>query len=302
MTGTYVTSITTFDAQGELDEHALRGHFRRMAAARVGVYVAGPAAEGWSLRPDEVRRSLEIAVEELRGRVPVRWMGVEPRHTDEMLERVELAGATGVDALQIYCPDLGHGQKPTASELERYFLTVLASTRTPCVISSHEWEGYLVPAPLLRELADSFSHVIGFNITCANIFYLSEVVDRVGDRAEIHVGGPFNLVTALVVGATGYLSTIPNFAPRLCQDIIDHWRAGDVQAAGLAWRRLLRLKRVLYGTGANPPPVVKAAMDHLGLPGTGIRPPQLPASDAERAIIAGALDEAGVRATETTAR
>ena len=63
-----------------MDEVALRGHLRRMAAAGIGVYLGGGGSgEGYVLSPDETRRLLQIGVEELQGKVPVRAMGVEPR-------------------------------------------------------------------------------------------------------------------------------------------------------------------------------------------------------------------------------
>ncbi len=99
---TFCCSITPFAADGSLDERALRAHFARLSAAGVGVYVAGSSpGEGYALSRDEVRRCLEIAVAELRGRVPVRAMGVEPRSARDMVEHTALAAACGVDAVQI---------------------------------------------------------------------------------------------------------------------------------------------------------------------------------------------------------
>ena len=77
---TFVISITPFDAAGNLDEGAFRSHLQRLAASGIGVYVGGSGSgEGYTLTGQESRRLLEIAVEELKGKVPVRAMGVEPR-------------------------------------------------------------------------------------------------------------------------------------------------------------------------------------------------------------------------------
>jgi 4-hydroxy-tetrahydrodipicolinate synthase len=67
---TYAISITPFDAQQALDETALRGHLRRLADAGIGVYVCGGGSgEAFTLSMAEQRRVLEIAIEELRGKV-----------------------------------------------------------------------------------------------------------------------------------------------------------------------------------------------------------------------------------------
>jgi 4-hydroxy-tetrahydrodipicolinate synthase len=100
---TFVISITPFAADGSFDEPGVRRHMRRMAAAGIGLYLGGGGSgEGFVLRRDEARRLLEVGVEELKGKVPVRSMGTEPRTADEMVEYVRLAKAAGVDATQIY--------------------------------------------------------------------------------------------------------------------------------------------------------------------------------------------------------
>ena len=112
---TFVISITPFTEDGAVDEVALRGHLRRMAAAGIGVYLGGGGSgEGYVLSPDETRRLLQIGVEELQGKVPVRAMGVEPRTSLDMIEYLEMVSGIGVDAAQIYSLDQGHGHRPTA--------------------------------------------------------------------------------------------------------------------------------------------------------------------------------------------
>src|SRR5580692_11523738 len=88
---TFVISITPFTQDGALDEAAVRGHLRRMAAAGIGVYLGGGGSgEGYVLSPDETKRLLQIGVEELQGKVPVRAMGVEPRTSLDMIEYMEM--------------------------------------------------------------------------------------------------------------------------------------------------------------------------------------------------------------------
>src|SRR4029450_4412163 len=83
----FVISITPFDADGDIDFGALRAHFARLAESGVGVYVGGGGSgEGHALLPSEVDRLLEIAFEDLVGKVPTRAMGVEPRTARQMIE------------------------------------------------------------------------------------------------------------------------------------------------------------------------------------------------------------------------
>src|SRR5205814_7239246 len=67
---TFVISITPFDKKERFDEEGLRGHFRRLAASGIGVYVAGGGSgEAYTLSKSETKRVLEIVVEVLKGKV-----------------------------------------------------------------------------------------------------------------------------------------------------------------------------------------------------------------------------------------
>ena len=135
---TFVISLTPFSVDGSLDEEGLRGHLRRLGAAGIGVYLAGSGSgEGYTLTPGEVARVLEIGAEELGGKVPLRAMGVEPRTAAQMIELARLSGAVGLDGVQIYSLDVGHGNRPRPAELERYFSDVLDAIEVPAVVSSH---------------------------------------------------------------------------------------------------------------------------------------------------------------------
>jgi len=152
---TFVISLTPFTSDGRLDEEGLRGHLRRLAGSGIGVYLGGSGSgEGYTLSRDEARRVLEIGVEELRGHVPVRAMGVEPRTAAEMIDLGRLAADVGVDAMQVYSLDQGHGNRPRPDELERYFCDVLDAVKVPVILSSHQAAGYYLPADLIGRLLD----------------------------------------------------------------------------------------------------------------------------------------------------
>ena len=229
---TYVISITPFDAEDQLDERALRTHLARMAAAGVGVYVGGGGSgEGYTLTPTETQRVLEIAAEELRGAVPVRAMGVEPRQATDTIALARTAEQAGIEALQLYSLDTGHGRLPRPDELETYFTDILDAITIPAVLSTHQSVGYFVDLATIGRLLDRFPHLIGVNCTNPDLTYLSRLVDVVDGRADIHVGGPVQALSALALGAQGYLVSEANLAPRLCAAVTDCWARGDLDGA-----------------------------------------------------------------------
>jgi 4-hydroxy-tetrahydrodipicolinate synthase len=278
---TFVVSITPFTAGGDLDEPGLRVHLARMRDAGIGVYLAGSGSgEGYTLNDREVARMLTVGVEELAGHVPVRAMGVEPRTAEQMVATARVAERAGVEALQVYSLDQGHGNRPSPAEVERYLRTVLDAAGLAVVLSSHQSVGYLLAADLIASLLDEYDSVIGVNCSTLDVTYLVRVLDAVDGRADVHVGGPLHALTCLGLGGQGFLSSDANLAPHLCASLIDAYRAGDLAACHDAYRTLMRLytaTRDLGGVHAT-----KAALDLLGLPGGPPRPPRVPADTVTR--------------------
>lgn len=280
----YVIAITPFAADGSVDETSVRRHLRRMADAGLGIYVGGGGSgEGFTLSDAEMARLLHVAVDELGGRV--RAMGVEPRTAVQMVSFVEQAAAAGVEACQIYSIDPGHGHRPTMQEVERYFDDVLGNCSLPAVISTHQSVGYRIPPDLLTRLIGRHPQVIGLNCSHADLTYLAQLVDAVGTRVEICVGGPLQALSALGVGAHGFLSSEANLAPDLVASIGAAVERGDLDAALDAYGLLARLHELLYGNGGIR--MTKAVLARLGLPGGGHpRLPQLaPADDAVEHVL-----------------
>lgn len=275
---TFVISLTPFTEDGRLDEDGLRGHLGRLRASGIGVYVAGSGSgEGYTLATEEVRRVMEIAKEELSGHVPVRVMGVEPRTAGEAIALGQLTTEVGLDAMQLYSLDLGHGYSPRPEELSTYLHTVLDAVDCPVVVSTHQSVGYLYPAGLLAEVAKDRDHVVGLNVTTGDVGYLSRVIDLVDGAVDIHVGGPMHALTALALGAQGYLSSEGNLAPKLCVSLVDANRRGDSAEVAACYRRLIRLFRATQAAGGIVG--TKAALRSLGVPGGWPRPPRVTSDD-----------------------
>jgi 4-hydroxy-tetrahydrodipicolinate synthase len=277
---TFVISITPFTSDGSFDEPGIRRHLRRMASAGVGVYLGGGGSgEGYVLSTPEAQRLLEIGAEELKGKVPVRSMGTEPRSAAEMIAQVRTAAAAGVEAAQIYSLDAGHGHCPTRPEIQAYFDDILSSVEFPSIISTHQSVGYAVPVGMLAGFVDTYEHVVGINVTNQDLGYVADVIDAVDERVDVHVGGPAQALTAWSLGATGFLSSEANLAPELCMAVVRSYQASDAAALSSNFGKLLRLYRALYSAGGIR--ATKAVLDRLGHAGGVPRKPQLPIDAAE---------------------
>lgn len=293
----FTISITPFAEDGSIDEAKLRRHLSKLGDAGIGVYVGGGGSgEGYTLSQDETKRLLTIAVEELKGRVPIRAMGVEPRTARQMIDFLDMAAAADVNAAQVYSLDVGHGHAPTPRELDAYFGEVLSHSDVPSVLSTHQSVGYVIPAQVIIDLFDRHKQLIGLNISHQDPNYLRTLADALGDRIDICVGGPHQAPLALAFGAQGFLSSEGNIAPRLCMDVIAAARAGDNALFLERWGKLMRLFMALYGNGGIR--VTKALLEHFGLAGGVPRAPRLPAEAESLAKALAVVEEIGLAEIE----
>lgn len=294
---TFVISLTPFTEDGTLDEAGLRAHLARLRASGIGVYLAGSGSgEGYALTRAERRRVLELGADELAGRVPVRAMGVEPRTAREVVELAEDAVACGLDATQVYSLDLGHGYVPTADEQRTYLRTVLDDAPGDLVVSTHQSVGYHYEPALLDELLTDYPRVVGVNVTHRDLVYVAEVLDAVDGRVDVHVGGPLHALGATALGATGYLSSEGNLAPRLCVALIERIDAADHDGAAQLHHQVMAVHEATQALGGIVG--AKAALRLLGAPGGWPRPPRLPVAPERAQSLVDVLERLGVAASE----
>lgn len=291
---TFTCTVTPFDAAGRLDLEAWRSHLVRLAASGMGVYVGSSSpGEGYTLDADETEALYGAAVDAVGADVSVRAMGVETHTALDYLELVRIAEATGMQAMQLYCVDSGHANIPTERELECYFRTILDGSTIDCVVSSHIYNGYVVPLPVLdRLLVDYGDRIRGINVTNPDVRYVSALVDVVDDRCDVHVGGPMQALTILALGGQGFLSTDGNIIPATCVDVVRSHANGDLRASQAAFRDVLRFFSANRWPGGSMR-YLKTVMRVLGLPGHHLRPPFLELGDdgcSEVEAILGALD------------
>lgn len=277
-----VHSLTPFTAKFEVDEAALRRHLRRLCDAGVSVYIgAAGAAEGNTLTRDERNRVLAIAVEELKGKVPVRAAGVEPRDAAEMVNFLRDAETLKVDAAQIYSMDMGHGLVPNRKEIETYFCTAIEATGLPVIISNQKKVGYPIPLDLIEQLAAKYPNLTGYAYDVNDTFYMIELLQRLGDRLEIHCSGTENALFTLGMGGNGYQGMEGNIAPHLAAGVVGGFVANDMKLMHDSFRKLMQLRTLLRGPMRSNMRGIKPVLNAYGFDGGHVRPPRLAISAAE---------------------
>ncbi|WP_033288878.1 dihydrodipicolinate synthase family protein [Amycolatopsis jejuensis] len=291
-----VMMVTPFGPEGTLDVEALRQHVDAIAAAGLDVFIGGSSpGQGYTLSAAETVRLYEVSREAAAGRIRVYASGFEPRQAGELIELAKVVADSGLDGMQVYSLDLGHGGRPGPREIERYFRTVLDGVSLPVVLSTHENMGYLVPPEVLSRLLADYPQVQGLHVNTGQMSYVLDAV-RVAAAAPhpvtVHSGSVGYGFSAVALGADGFLSAEANLAPELAAGVAEEWARGEFDS----YRRLCSLSPVLeFGSATRG---IKAAMRLLGRAGSELREPLLALAEPEDRIVADALVRAGLMAGE----
>jgi 4-hydroxy-tetrahydrodipicolinate synthase len=283
-----LVSLTPFDEKGRIDETAFRQHLRRLAEPGIAVYVASSgSSEGQSFSYEERERVLAIAVEELKGKVPVAAMGLEPHVPDEMVEFLRRAEHHKLDFAQVCSLDIGHGAKPTLREMEQYYSTVLEASSIPVYISTHQALGYFLPVGLIEKLVDRYPTVVGVAYGGPDIAFIDQLIRRVGDRVDVVCAGAAGAASVFTLGGNGFMGGEGNFSPKLVASVVAAFEAGDRKRMRESFSKLMAFTEIQKRYGGSVMRAMKPLLNAYGLPGGYLRAPRLPITDEElKAVIA----------------
>jgi len=285
LSGIIPPMTTPFDAEGELDEAALRAQTRWLLDAGVhGLAAGGSTGEGHTLDREELRRAIAIVAEEAGGRVPV-IAGIIVDSTRDAVRRGRAVADLGVAALQI--TPVHYLFRPDDAAMLEHFRVVADATGLPVIIYNVVPWSYLSPALLCRIMRE-VPGVVGVKQSAGDLKLLADLMLLRGPDDRILSAVDALLYPSFALGAHGAIAAILSAAPRASVELWDAVRAGDhIRARGLH-ERLLPLWNAIVAD--NLPACTKAAQELQGCPAGLPRAPMPAASGAQGEAIRRALD------------
>lgn len=269
--GVIVPIITPIDAEERIDEARLRRQVDFVIEGGLhGILAFGSNGEFYQLEEDEMRRGLQIIVEQAEGRVPV-YFGIGAINTKKCCRLAKMAvenGAVGVSILQPMF------LKPTEEELFQHFKAIAqAVPETPVLLYNNPGRvGYTMSANLVDRLAHEVENIVGMKDTSGDITQTEEFIRRTRDVNFKVFGGKDTLLYAsLCHGAVGGVCTAGNFMPELIVDVYNKYMDGDLKGSLEAQ---FKLNPVRLSMDAASFPV--AAKDMANLRGLDIGVPYRP--------------------------
>ncbi len=261
--------ITPFRQDLSLDVDGLRTNVAATVKLPMCALVAaGSLGEMYSLSLEEYRHVVEGTVQAVGDAAPVlAGVGFGERLAVEMARQARAAEASGILCFPPYYVD-AHPEG-----LLHYYKTIAEATELGVVIYSRDWATF-TPSDVLR-LTEAIPNLIAWKDGHGDLRRLQMIMERVGDRLHWIGGAGDDMVRAYYsLGIRTYTSSIANFAPRLSLQL--HERASMLDYASLS-RLMTNYVLPLYGLRARRKgyevAVIKTAMQILGKPAGGVRPP-----------------------------
>jgi 4-hydroxy-2-oxoglutarate aldolase len=289
--GLMVPAASCFTATGDLDRAAFQSNIDAFVGHGVdGVLVAGSSGESALLDDEDRRQLLTWARERLSDD---QWLlaGVGSESTRQTISRAHDAKAAGATAALVISPHY-FLKRMTEQALLAHFRAVADASPLPVLLYNMPAYAHLVLSPTFVHEMAQHDNVIGMKDSAGNIPVFTQYLESQGPNFRVLTGSGATVVPALAAGASGAILAIALYAGPLVRQMVDAFRAGDVDGATVLQARLAPLATDI--AGAMGPAGIKAALDLVGLHGGPPRSPLLAANADELAIVRARLETAGL--------
>jgi 4-hydroxy-tetrahydrodipicolinate synthase len=289
-TGCGTALVTPFRKDLSLDEEAVRRLARRQVDAGINFLVpCGTTGESPTLSKAELRRVVEIAIEEARrGKIRV-VAGAGGYNTAEVIERAREYEAIGADGILSVSP---YYNKPTQEGLYQHFKAIAAAISLPIILYNIPGRtGVNIETPTIRRLAE-IENIVGVKEASGNISQMAAVLDTVPGDFVVLSGDDAITIPLMSLGGRGLISVSSNEIPAEMTRIVQLCLAGDFVGAREIHKKYFRLLEANF-IETNPGPV-KAAMGLMGLLDPHFRLPMVPPKPENLEKIRGALEAVGL--------
>jgi 4-hydroxy-tetrahydrodipicolinate synthase len=289
-TGCGTALVTPFRKDLSLDEEALRRLARRQVEAGIDFLVpCGTTGESPTLSKAELRRVVEITIEEgRRGKIRV-VAGAGGYNTAEVIERARDYEAMGADGILSVAP---YYNKPTQEGLYQHYKAIAEAISLPIILYNIPGRtGVNIEPATIRRLAE-IDNIVGVKEASGNIAQMAVVLDIVPDDFVVLSGDDGITIPLMSLGGRGLISVASNEIPAEMTRIAQLCLANDFAAAREIHRKYFRLMEANF-VETNPGPV-KAALGLMGLLDPYFRLPLVAPKPENLERIRGALEAVGL--------
>lgn len=284
--------VTPLTSDERVDERGLRRLIRHvMQAENAAVVICGSMGEFASLRYAERRKAIEIAVEELKGSVPI-IAGTGDSGTTKAIENTQAAQAAGADYALITLP---YYYRTDRDGMLAHFRGIAAATGIPVLIYNiPEFTRVTVDLEVVKGLGAD-ERIQGIKDAGGDFSYFQRLVHEMDHREHFSViqGWDSLIYAGFLYGGNAAIVWASNLVPELPVALYRAVREGKLEEARSLQGKLLRLGTIM-GKRKSLHASVKAALSLLGICAPTVSQAISPLSAEEMKGLEGDLREFGL--------
>ncbi len=284
--GTAPALVTPFTREGEIDGPALRRLIEYQIEGGVeALVILGTTGENPAILPEERRRIVDIALEQVNGRVPV-IVGTGSNATGRSVAFSREAARAGADGLLVVGP---YYNKPPQEGFRAHVAAIADAVDTPIILYNVPGRtGFNMTAETVLRLAEEIPTVVGIKEASGNLEQIGDILAHRPPSLAVYAGDDAFTLPLLALGADGVVSVICNALPGPFTRLVRAGLAGDFEQARKLHFELLPAMRACFYT-TNPIPI-KAVLYAMGLIENVLRLPLVPLDEATHERVLKAFD------------
>lgn len=241
--------VTPFDeGTEEFNEDKFRGLIKSLLGQGVtGVVPSGSTGEFTNMTFKERRKLVEVAVDEVNGKVPV-IAGTGETGTKLVIDSTKHAQDVGADAALIVNP---YYLRPGPKGLYEHYVEICDKTDIPIVLYNiPQATGAYVPWQIVEDLVEESDQIVAIKDSSGDMKYFMTILEKVSSKINVLLGWDENVVPALCSGAKGMILQSANVIPGILLQIFNFIKEGKLKEAIDKQREIQKLIRLIVSSGA----------------------------------------------------
>ncbi|MGK7376349.1 4-hydroxy-tetrahydrodipicolinate synthase [Planococcus sp. 1R117A] len=278
--GVFPVLVTPMINEKEIDWEGFKKNIEHFINEGVtGIAINGSTGEFVSLSKEERFKAVEVAVEQVKGRITL-IVGTAAETTADAIEYTQQAEKAGADAALVINSYYAH---PKEHEIYEHFKAVAESVELPVMIYNNPFtSGVNISVDTILKVGRDIENITHVKESSGDIRNVRDISRQGKGSIKTFCGADDLVLESFLAGATGWISVAGNIAPRLAIDLYDSVQKGDLETAWEIYDHLLPLCNFIEGSGKYVQ-IVKRAMDLQGLAGGPSRRPRLGLTEEEDA-------------------
>ncbi|UCE72928.1 MAG: 4-hydroxy-tetrahydrodipicolinate synthase [Methanomassiliicoccales archaeon] len=273
--GVFPALVTPYTEDEKIDDDAFRKLMEFLLPNVNGIVPCGTTGEFMYLTENEKRHVIDLAVDEVKGKVPV-IAGTGCPSTKHTVELTQYAKDAGAKAALVVSPFY---LKPSYKELYEHYdalnnldFPIILYNIPQCTGVHKKW--------WTTEGLAQLENVIGIKDSSGDMGFMMALFEKIKGKISIFCGNDEIGMPALATGADGLILASANLIPDVWQEIYMAVKNGEIEKAQDLQASIQKLARIIVRNGANQ--AVKEGLHMIGMDMGNSRRPVMPGGPFKR--------------------